>query len=177
MALPFAGKGSISAPAAAWLHMLRMIEDCAVGAPFSGPWHPNASPGASAEGGAIPLPSYTETLQPCHAWKYPLQPDPAAAPGNLSSASRFIFAHASRKACRAASKSAPSPTKIRRIFVEMDVRARDAAVRAGRSNGSFFLFRAESEGFILTFSKNSSSGKTSAVLPAQPASDARSLPS
>ncbi|MDR1542122.1 MAG: hypothetical protein LBU32_29920 [Clostridiales bacterium] len=68
-----------------------MIEACAVSAPFSDPRHPNAAPGASAEGGAIPLPSYAETLQPCHVWIYPLQSGPAAAPGNRSNDSRFIF--------------------------------------------------------------------------------------
>jgi hypothetical protein len=42
-----------------------MIEACAVGAPFSGPWDPNAAPGASVAGSAILLPSYAKTLQPC----------------------------------------------------------------------------------------------------------------
>jgi hypothetical protein len=46
--------------------MPRMIEARVAGAPFSGPWHPNASPGASAEGGAILLLSYAEALQPRH---------------------------------------------------------------------------------------------------------------
>jgi hypothetical protein len=176
MALPSAGKGSISAPAATWLHMPRMIEACAAGAPFSDTWHPNAAPGASAEGGAIPLPSYAETLQPLHVWKYPLQPGLTATSSNRSNASHFILAPASRKDCRAASKSASSQAKILRIFAEMDVRARDAAVRAGRSNGGLPLFRAESAGFIPACSKKSSSGRISAAFLMHSASGARSPP-
>jgi hypothetical protein len=56
-----------------------MIEACAVGASFSGPWHPNAFLSASSAGGAILLPSYAETLQPRHVWKYPLQPGSTVA--------------------------------------------------------------------------------------------------
>ncbi|MDR1536770.1 MAG: hypothetical protein LBU32_02020 [Clostridiales bacterium] len=74
--------------------------------------------------------------------KYPPQPGSTVDSNNSSNSSRYISAPASRKDCRAASKSAPSLANIRRIFAEMDVRTRDAAVRAGRLNGGFPLFRA-----------------------------------
>jgi hypothetical protein len=120
--------------------MSQTIEACAVGASFSGPWHPNAFLSASAAGGAILLPSYAETLQPCHVWKYPLQPGSTVASNSRSNASRFILAPASQKDCWAASKSAPSLANIRRIFAEMDVRTRDIIMRISRSNGSFPFF-------------------------------------
>ncbi|MDR1541546.1 MAG: hypothetical protein LBU32_26860 [Clostridiales bacterium] len=130
--------------------------------------------GASVAGGAIPLSSINETLQPRHVWKYPPQKDPAVAPDNRSATSHFIFAPALRKDIRTACKSTPSIVKILQIFAEKDVRMRGMIIRTGRSSGSFPLLRAESADFILACSKNSSSGKISAVLPVQPASGSRS---
>jgi hypothetical protein len=42
---------------------------------------------------------------------------------------------------------------IQRIFVEIDVLIRDAAVRISRSNGNFFKFRVKSAGFVFEDSK------------------------